>query len=143
MVRSSAASRSPALEPRRGASEVVYIDLAVDSPPIGTPEVTIAGPALAPYEFAIRKTLALFGRAEPRDFTDVYALHRTFDRGEILKAVAQIDPGFDRLSFAQMLRSHRRLRDDDFPHSGVTVDELRAYFDAWADQIEGRPSAGT
>ena len=130
-------------ETRAGESEVVYVDLAVDSPPTGEPKVTIAGLALAPYELAIRKTLALFGRAEPRDFTDVYNLHGTFDRDEILEAAAQTDPGFDRLVFAQMLRSHRRIRDDDFPHSGVTVDELRAYFDSWADEIEGGPSTGT
>lgn len=56
-------------------TEDVYVDLAVDSPPKGPPTITIAGPALGPRELAIRKTLALFGRAEPRDFTDVHALH--------------------------------------------------------------------
>ncbi len=46
--------------------EVVLFDLAVDSPAASTPTVTIAGPSFAPDELAIRKTLALFGRAEPR-----------------------------------------------------------------------------
>ncbi|MEO6604014.1 MAG: nucleotidyl transferase AbiEii/AbiGii toxin family protein [Aeromicrobium sp.] len=113
----------------------VYADLAVDSPPSRAPIVTIAGPALAPYELAVRKTLALFGRAEARDFTDVHALHQRFDRGEILKDVAQADQGFDLEIFAQMLRSHSRLRDDDFPDSELTVSELRAYFDEWATEL--------
>lgn len=113
----------------------VYVDLAVDSPPTSPPIVTIAGPALAPYELAIRKTLALFGRAEPRDFTDVYALHQRFDRGEILTGVAHTDQGFDLAIFAQVLRSHRRLRDDDFPDSELPVSELRAYFDEWASEL--------
>lgn len=48
------------------------MDLAIDSPASSTPTVTIAGPSFAPDELAIRETLALFGRAEPRDFVDVY-----------------------------------------------------------------------
>lgn len=116
-------------------AEDVYVDLALDSPPTAESTITIAGPAFAPYELAIRKTGALFGRAEPRDFTDVYALHQQFDRAEILRDAADADAGFDLQVFVQMLRSHRRLRDEDFPETTSTVEELRAYFDAWADQI--------
>ena len=116
-------------------TEVVYVDLAVDSPPTAEPMITIAGPAFAPYELAIRKTGALFARAEPRDFTDVYALHQQFDRAEILHDAAGADAGFDLQVFVQMLRSHRRLRDEDFPETTAPIEELRAYFDAWADQL--------
>ena len=116
----------------------VYVDLAVDTPPTGKPTITIAGPSLPPYELAVRKTLALFGRAEPRDFTDVHSLHELFDRDELLHAAAQGDGGFDVQVFVQMLRSHRRLADEDFPMTAVTVAELRAYFDAWADRLEER-----
>lgn len=119
-------------ESESGGEDVVYVDLAIDTPPDGTPTVTIAGPALPPRELAIRKTLALFGRAEPRDFTDVHAIHRHFDRAEILAAAAAADAGFDLAVFIQMLRSHRRLRDEDFPSTDVSVSELRSYFDDWA-----------
>lgn len=115
--------------------EAVYVDLAIDTPPAGAPTVTIAGPALPPHELAIRKTLALFSRAEPRDFTDVHAIHQHFDRTEVLDAAAAADPGFDLNVFVQMLRSHQRLRDDDFPSASVSITELRAYFDAWADEL--------
>lgn len=116
----------------------VYVDLALDTPPVGSPTITIVGPSLPPYELAVRKTLALFGRAEPRDFTDVHSLHGRFDRDELLQAAAQADAGYDRHVFVQMIRSHRRLDDEDFPVTAVTVAELRAYFDAWADHLEGR-----
>lgn len=115
--------------------EAVYVDLAIDTPPSGAPTVTIAGPALSPRELATRKTLALFGRAEPRDFTDVHAIHQRFDRSEVLAAAAAADSGFDLSVFVQMLRSHRRLRDEDFPLAEVSVAGLRAYFDAWANEL--------
>ncbi len=116
----------------------VYVDLAIDTPTIKAPTITIAGPSFPPYELAVRKTLALFGRAEPRDFTDLYVLHRHFDREEILQAAARADSGLDLHVLVQMLRSHRRLADEDFPRAGVTISDLRAYFDAWADSLEAR-----
>lgn len=84
VLRSGPDFRRIALVRRAGSQnvddEVVYVDLAIDTPPT----VTIAGPTLPPLELAIRKTLALFSRAEPRDFTDVHAIHQHFDRHEIL-----------------------------------------------------------
>ncbi|WP_182376170.1 nucleotidyl transferase AbiEii/AbiGii toxin family protein [Nocardioides sp. WS12] len=116
-------------------TETMYVDLALDSPPTGAPTITVAGPAFGPFELATRKTLALFSRAEPRDFTDVHALHQRFDRDEILRAAALADPGFDLDVFIDMLRSHRRLSDQDFPPAGVNTAALRAYFDDWANQL--------
>lgn len=118
--------------------EVVLIDLAVDSPPTGAPTVTIAGPAFAPAELVVRKTLALFGRAEPRDFVDVYVLNQRFDRSETLRSAAEADRGFDLAVFAQTLRSHQRIDDQDFPDIGVPITDIRAHFDAWADELDPR-----
>ncbi len=118
-----------------GGVDVVYVDLAIDTPSSGAPTATIAGPALPPRELAIRKTLALFGRAEPRDFADVHAIHQHFDRGEILAAAAATDGGLDLEVFIQMLRSHHRLRDEDFPPTDIPVSELRAYFDDWSQDL--------
>jgi len=119
----------------RAEAEELYVDLAIDSPPDSTPTVTLAGPTLAPRDLAIRKTLALFSRAEPRDFADVYVMHRHFERGDLLAAVAEADPGFEIDVFIQMLRAHRRLRDEDFPAADVDVETLRTYFDRWADEL--------
>lgn len=79
----------------------VLVDLAIDSPATGTPTVTIAGPTLAPEELVVRKTLALYSRAEPRDFIDVYVLHQRFDRDETLRRAAEADRGFDPSSSAR------------------------------------------
>jgi hypothetical protein len=118
--------------------ETVLVDLAVDSPASGSPTVTMAGPALAPRELAVRKTLALFGRAEPRDFIDIYMLNQHFDREDTLRKAAEADPGFGLAVFAVSLRSHRRIDDRDFPDVGVPAAEIRVYFDAWADELEAR-----
>lgn len=118
--------------------ERVLIDLAVDSPATGAPTITIAGPSLGPAELVVRKTLALFGRAEPRDFVDVFALNQQFDRDEILRKAAESDPGFDLTVFAQTLRSHRRLDDGDFPDIGIAISQIRSYFNSWADALDRR-----
>lgn len=46
----------------------VLVDLAIDSPSNSPPRMTLLGPTMAPLEFAGRKLLALFGRAEARDW---------------------------------------------------------------------------
>lgn len=117
--------------------ETVLVDLAVDSPSTGTPTLTIAGPALAPADLVVRKTLALFGRAEPRDYVDVYVLNQHFNREDTLGRAAAADQGFNQGVFVQALRAHRRIRDADFPDIGVAIAELRTYFDAWADELDG------
>jgi hypothetical protein len=54
----------------------------------------------------------------------------------LLQAAAQDDAGFDLAVFVQMLRSHRRLRDGDFPHTDVPIEDLRTYFDNWANDLD-------
>ena len=85
----------------------------------------------------MRKTLALFGRAEPRDYVDVYFLNQRFNREDTLGKAAAADQGFDQDVFAQALRAHRRIRDADFLDIGVAIEDIRSYFDAWADELDG------
>lgn len=118
--------------------QTVLVDLGVDCPPTSEPTTTIAGPAIAPRELAVRKTLTLFGRAEPRDFIDVYLLNQRFDRDDTLNEAQNADLGFDRGAFIQALRSHRRLDDRDFPDIGTPITDIRAYFDTWADELDAR-----
>jgi len=115
-------------------TETVLVDLAVDSPST----LTIAGPALDPADLVVRKTLALFGRAEPRDYIDVYVLNQRFDRDDTLSKAAAADQGFKQSVLVQALRAHQRIRDADFPDIGVAIAEIRTYFDAWADELEER-----
>lgn len=136
VIRSAPEFRRVRIDAEDAEPEQIFVDLALDSPPNSPPTITIAGPAYSPYELAIRKTLAVFGRAEARDLTDLYGLHQQFDRGEILREAMKADPGFDLRIFIEMLRAHRRLKDVDFPYSGMRVNEIREYFDDWADKLE-------
>ena len=74
-----------------------------------------AGPTFALEELAGRKLLALFDRAEARDFADVYDIAQRYDIGLLLERAAQIDPGFDPTILAAMLGSLSRFDDSDIP----------------------------
>lgn len=85
------------------ADAEVLVDIAVDSPPILPPQHSTAGPTFGLEELAGRKVVALFDRAEARDFADVHALARRFGTELLLARASEIDPGFDEAIFAEML----------------------------------------
>ncbi len=115
--------------------EALLVDLCLDSPPLHPPTMTIAGPTYAAAELAGRKLIALFDRAEARDFVDVHSLARRYDKDELLDLAATIDEGFDRRTFATMLDSLARFDDATLTDFGADSVELRAWFSAWADEL--------
>jgi len=122
------------------AGEELLVDLAVDSIP-GQPGVeSVAGPTFALPELAGRKVVALFDRAEARDFADVYALARRFSQSELLAQAMLVDRAFDDGVFAQMLGAVSRLADADLSVAAREVDALRAFFRQWAAELAGRCS---
>lgn len=86
----------------------MIVDFAIDAPAGRPPVVTAVGPTFDPEELAGRKLAALFGRAEARDFADVFVLAQRFDRSLILQHGAEVDLGFDVLVLAEMMSSVRR-----------------------------------
>jgi hypothetical protein len=64
-------------------------------------------PTLSLRDLAARKTLALFGRAEARDFADVYDLARGFGRDQLLDWAATDDPGFRQPDLRRHAHQHR------------------------------------
>jgi hypothetical protein len=110
----------------------VLVDLAVDSPPRLPRTMTVLGPTLAPLELAGRKLLALFGRAEARDFADVYVLAQRFGADELLIEARAADAGFDEQVLAQMMRTLDRFSDDEIPASAEVVPQIRLFFARWA-----------
>jgi hypothetical protein len=78
--------------------EGLIVDLGIDSPPEEPLGKTELGPTLSPRDLAARKTLALFGRAEARDFADVYDLAERYGREQLLAWAAADDAGFDQQS---------------------------------------------
>lgn len=124
-----------------GAEELL-VDLALDSPPHGPGAGSVAGPTFAIPELAGRKVVALFDRAEARDFTDVYALTRRFSKAQLLTQARLVDLGFDTKVFSQMLATLSRFTDADLPVPEDEVHDLRAFFAAWASELTDQgPSA--
>jgi predicted nucleotidyltransferase component of viral defense system len=80
------------------------LDLAIDGRLFPLIDSDI-GKALSPLELATEKVLAIFGRAEPRDFLDLATLVETFDLRELFDLARKKDPGFTPEVFAAM--SHR------------------------------------
>jgi|SRR5215469_14570304 len=115
--------------------ENLIVDLGRDSPAAEPTDTTDLGPTLSSRDLAARKTLALFGRAEPRDFADVYALANRYGRDRLLAWAAADDPGFDRRVFADMLGSLDRLTDEDLPVDAQKLPALRAYFRNWSAEL--------
>jgi Nucleotidyl transferase AbiEii toxin, Type IV TA system len=116
--------------------DTLIIDLGRDSPAAEATGSTQLGPTLSPRDLAARKTLALFGRAEPRDFADVRDLARRYGRDRLLQWAAEDDPGFDRQVFADMLATIDRLTDADLPVSPGHATALRAWIHDWASELQ-------
>ncbi len=121
-----------------GPEGEVLVDLAVDSPPVDPPKMTSVGPVYAPHELAARKLLALFARAEARDFVDLHGLAYQLDVEQIVQLANQIDGGFDLEVLADMLGSHVRFADDDFSELGSDPGQLRAFVEQWRAELVNR-----
>jgi hypothetical protein len=115
--------------------EDVLVNLAMDSTAGRSLSVSIAGPTYGIEELAGRKVLALFDRAEARDFADVYSLVQRYGREELLGYATEVDAGFNRAVFAEMLGSLRHFRDADLPVQQDTIPALRAYFASWRAEL--------
>jgi len=122
----------------RSEVDELLVDLAVDSPPLGAPTITAVGPTYPPRELAARKLLALFDRAEARDFVDVCTLSDRVDLDDLLELAGELDAGFTPALLAEMLRSHERFADEDFADLGSDPGDVREFADRWANQLRGR-----
>ncbi len=113
----------------------LLVDLAVDAPPARPASITIAGPSYDPEELAGRKMIALFDRAEARDFVDVYLLAQHYPKHTLLAGAAAVDPGFDPSIFADMLSTLSRFTDADLPLPTEHATELRHFFSLWSAEL--------
>ena len=77
-------------------------------------EVGPLGPTLAGEELAVNKVLAVFGRAEARDFVDLSVLTKEYmASSDSCDARLEKDPGFDPQVFRNMLSRFERLPRDE------------------------------
>ncbi len=89
------------------------VDIAADARLLPTEESEL-GPVLSVEELAVDKILAVFGRAEARDFVDLAALEPQFGLEHLCDLAARKDPGFQRSVFLSMLDRLNRLDRDEF-----------------------------
>lgn len=123
------------LEVTDESGEIVEVDLAFDARLLRS-QAGELGPILHPDELAADKVLALYGRAEARDFHDVAALARHYPTERLLELAASKDRGFDRRRFTEVLGAIDRLRDLDFPDPS-RADQLRGWFEQWRRALAG------
>ena len=120
-----------------GADDKVEVDLGIDASLLLPPTVTFLGPTIGLEENAGRKTLALFGRAAPRDFVDVFNLARWFEKPKLLELAAERDLGFDSSVFGQMTRMVNQINARQFPFDEDAVPDLVAFFNEWSEELRG------
>lgn len=116
--------------------ERCIVDVGVDARVLPVePASPIA--TVAEDELAADKVLALFDRAEARDFVDVHALVRVHGRERLLELAALKDRGFSWDVFAEMLGTIDRLGREEFEVDDDTLDELRRSFAEWRRVLRG------
>lgn len=118
-----------------GADDKIEVDLGIDASLILPPTVTFLGPTIGLEENAGRKTLALFGRAAPRDFVDVFNLAQRFGKPKLLELAAERDLGFDRRVFGQSARLVNQINARQFPIDEDAVPDLVAFFNVWSEEL--------
>lgn len=120
------------------------IDLAIDFRALPT-EPSRYGPTLAVRELAANKVLALFDRAEARDFLDLVELTHHFELQSLMDLAAEKDAGFDAARFLESLASFQRFTRADFGIDEAEYERLRATVMEWRNDLardQGREPPG-
>jgi len=116
------------------------IDLCVDYRLLPA-EPSPIGPVLSLEELAANKLLALFSRAEARDFVDFAALEPVYGLDHLCRLAAEKDGGFDRRVLAEMLGRIDRIPEDEFLLDAERLGALRRSVLGWQLQL-ARPAPG-
>ena len=86
---------------------------------------------LSGEELAVDKVLAVFGRAEARDFVDLMAIEGRFGLVHLFELAADKDRGFIPGLFAEMTSRFARLRREEFPVDDSTYAQLEVAVRTW------------
>ncbi len=127
--------------------EKTIIHLALDSPYRFQPPILSSKyPGLkidSLIDIASNKTLALFGRATPRDFIDLYFLNKEgFTQEKLITLAKEKDPGFDLYWFAVALeRINSFSKETANMHlllKPIKFEEFKDFFQQWRREIMKR-----
>lgn len=122
----------------RSTAEETTIDLGTDARLLPT-DSTILGETLSIEELAADKLLALFSRAQARDFVDVAALTgRVGGLERICELAAAKDAGFSRTVLAEMLGAFTRLPQQEFGLDEAAYLDLAGAVARWRQALGAR-----
>lgn len=124
----------------REHDEVTEVDLGADARllPVERGEL---GPILAGEELAVDKILAVFGRAEARDFVDLSAVADRYGLEYLCRRALDKDRGFDPQVFREMLGRFVRLPRDEFELPDQGYERLTETIERWRGLILGLTTA--
>lgn len=120
--------------------EVTEVDIAADARLFPAQPGRLA-PTLSGEELAVDKVLAIFGRAEARDFEDLMALEPRYGFDRLCELAADKDRGFLPEVLAEMLGHFGRLRRDEFELDDARYQQLARLVEGWrerARELAGR-----
>jgi len=121
--------------------DVTEVDLGADARllPVERGEF---GPILAGEELAVDKILAVFGRAEARDFVDLSAVADRYGLEYLSRRALDKDPGFDPQVFREMLDRFDRLPRDEFELPDPGYQRLAQTIERWRGLVLGLTAEG-
>lgn len=111
------------------------VDVAADARLLPV-EASRYGPILSSEELAVDKVLAIFGRAEPRDFVDLSALEPRFGLEHLCRLAAEKDRGFQPLMFRNMLDRFEGRPRDEFEVDTPEFERLRTTVNRWRRELD-------
>ena len=117
-----------------GEAESTIVDLGYDFR-AHPPEMSRLGPVLGTEDLAASKLLALFARAEARDFIDVAALSARYGFEWLCSLASEHDPGFNLGALADALGSFGWLPRLDFEVDDAGYTRLRDVVSEWQERI--------
>lgn len=120
----------------RSGDERTEVDLAADARLL-PPERGPVGPMLAAEELAVDKVLAVFGRAEARDFVDLAAVEGRYGLDRLCRLASEKDGGFDPGVLAEMMERFDRLPRDEFELGDAAYQRLAARVGRWREVALG------
>jgi len=120
--------------PALHGDDEMSIDIGISGrafPPVPTAQ----GRLLAVEDLAGDKLLALFGRAEPRDFVDIHALAARFELADLYRFAAEKDPGFSLQHLRDALGVFDHHPRQAFPVTDSEYEGLRDWVHDWRIEL--------
>lgn len=115
------------------ADDRTAVDLAADAR-LFPAEPRRLAPMLSGEELAVDKVLALFGRAEARDFVDLMAVESRYGLDRLCELAVEKDRGFTPALFAEMLGRFGRLRREEFEIDDTRYEQLSRELERWRER---------